>query len=337
MTVPSLESLRRKTGHPDQLYGTRLVRIVDGPGDGIRAIEVWNATGLRLEVLVDRGFDIHRVEHRGRPLHWVGPPGLRSRFAYEPQGWGWLRNFHGGLLVTCGLAHVLLPDDRKTPEYNFAVDKLEHFGLHGRVANEGGEVLVREVIEDGGEPRIRIKGEVIEASLYGENLWLHREIEVPLFEPSIRITDMVTNRGFARTHHEYLYHINVGYPLVDAGTTVHLPARGGTQTLTVTEPQRNVAEQVTGHELVVDAEGRARAAVWNGRAGFGLELRYSAATLPHFFVWYMMGEGPYVIGLEPATVDRPTMRDPATMTYLQPGESAHYEARFTVLEEPPHG
>jgi hypothetical protein len=337
MTVPSLESLRRKTGHPDQLYGTRLVRIVDGPGDGIRMIQVWNAAGLRFEVLVDRGFDIHRVEHRGRPLHWVGPQGLRSRFAYEPQGWGWLRNFHGGLLVTCGLASVLLPHDRKTPEYNFAVDKLEHFGLHGRVANEGGEVLVREVIDDGGEPRIRIKGEVIEASLYGENLWLRREIEVPLFTPAIRITDVVTNRGFAKTHHEYLYHVNLGYPLVDDGTTVHVDASGGPQTLTVMEPQPSFAEQVAGYDLAVDREGLARAAVWNGRERFGLELRYSAATLPHFFTWYMMAEGPYVIGLEPATVDRPTVRDPATMTYLQPGESARYEARFTVFEEPPNG
>jgi Domain of unknown function (DUF4432) len=337
VTAPDIESLRRKTGHPDQLYGTRVVRIIDGPGDGIRAVQVWNAAGLRLEVLLDRGFDIHRVEHNGRPLHWVGPPGLRSRFAYEPQGWGWLRNFHGGLLVTCGLEHVLLPYDRKTPEYNFAVDKVDHFGLHGRVANESGELLRRELIEGGDEPRILLKGEVIQASLYSENLCLRREIEVPLFEPVIRITDVVTNRGFAKTHHEYLYHINLGYPLVDAGSTVHLATGGAPRMLTVTEPQPNFAEQVSGHQLAIDREGLALAAVWNERAGFGLELRYSAATLPYFFTWYMMGEGPYVIGLEPATVDRPTIRDPTTMSYLAPGESARYEARFTVLEEPPSG
>lgn len=333
----TIDELRRRTGHLDQAFGTRLVRIIDGPGDGIRAIEVWNAVGLRFEVLVDRGFDIHRVEHRGRPLHWVGPPGLRSRFAYEPQGWGWLRSFHGGLLVTCGLEHVLLPIERKTAEYNFAVDKLDHFGLHGRVANEGASVLQREIVETDNGPRIRLKGEVIQAALYNENLSMMREIEVPLFRPQIRILDVVTNRGFYPTHHEFLYHINLGYPLVDAGATVRFDGRRGAETLTVTEPQPNFAEQVSAHELAVDNQGFSHAAVWNDDVRLGLELRYSADTLPNFFLWYMMGEGPYVIGMEPSTVTRPPKTDPASFTYLKPGESVRYQAEFAVFEEPPDG
>lgn len=99
MSGLDLVSVRRKIGHPDQLFGSRLVRVADGPGDGIRMLEVWNAAGLRLDVLVDRGFDIHGVTYRGWPLHWLGPQAMRSRFVYEPQGWGWLRSFHGGLQV----------------------------------------------------------------------------------------------------------------------------------------------------------------------------------------------------------------------------------------------
>lgn len=334
-----LYTLRRKLGHPDQLFGTRLVRVTDGQGDGTRAIEVWNAAGLRFDVLVDRAFDVHRVEYRGRPLHWTGPPGLRSRFTYEPGGLGWLRNFHGGLLVTCGLEHVLFPTERKTPEYNFPLDKVDEFGLHGRVSNEGGEILVREIAEEGDEPVIRLKGEVVQASLYGENLWLRREIQVPIFAPEIRIFDTVTNSGFSPTHHELLYHINLGYPLIDTDTKIELISVEGTETFEVTEPQPGFVERVTEHDLSVDDEGFARAYVLNHAADLGLELRYRADTLTNFMLWYMMGEGPYVIGFEPSTVGREPQRDPETISYLEPGEMVRYEAHFRALgkEELAHG
>ncbi|HZD67646.1 MAG TPA: DUF4432 family protein [Actinomycetes bacterium] len=332
MSRHDLRELRRRTGHPDQLYGTRMVRVVDGPGDGLRAIEVWNAAGLRLDVLVDRGFDVHRVEYRGRSLHWTGPPGMRSRFAYEPEGWGWLRSFHGGLLVTCGLEHVRLPIERPTPEYYFPAREHQHFGLHGRVANEGGAVLARELLDDGDEPRLRLKGEVVQASLYGENLWLWREIEVPLFAPELRVNDVVSNRGFSPTHHELLYHINLGYPLVDAGTTVELHGRGRPETMVVSEPRPGFVEQVTSHELAAGEDGLAVAVVRNPQLDLALELAYGAASLPHFYLWYMMGEGPFVIGLEPSSVGPQPDRDPATMSTLAPGASVRYQARFRVLD-----
>lgn len=334
-----LYPLRRKLGHPDQLFGTRLIRVIDGQGDGTRAIEVWNAAGLRFDVLVDRGFDIHRVEYQGSSLHWTGPPGIRSRFTYEPGELGWLRNFHGGLLVTCGLEHVLFPTKRKTPEYNFPLDKVDEFGLHGRISNEGGEVLARELIEDANGPMIRLKGEVVQASLYGENLWLQREIRVPIFAPEIKIFDTVTNSGFSPTHHELLYHINLGYPLIDTNSKIELTSRVGTQTLETTEPQPGFVEQVTEHDLLVDEEGFAQASVFNHAAGLGLELRYRADTLPNFMLWYMMGEGPYVIGFEPSTVGREPQRDPEMMSYLEPGGTVRYEAHFRALgkEEMTHG
>ncbi|MGH3452251.1 MAG: DUF4432 family protein, partial [Haloechinothrix sp.] len=287
-----LADLMRHAGHPDQLFGTRLLRIDDGPGDGMRVLQVWNAAGLRLEILVDRGFDIHRTEYRALGLHWVGPPGLRSRFAYESQGWGWLRSFHGGLLVTCGLEHVLLPIDRKTPEYNFPVDKTEHFGLHGRVANEGGELLSREVAHAGEQNVLRIKGRVAQATLYGENLWLERQIDVPIFSPEIRISDVVTNRGYYPTHHELLYHINFGYPLIQEGTEVILSTEDGPETITATRPQAGFQEQVTPHSMAV-RDGWALAQLVNRELGFTVDFEYSAPSLPHFFVWYMMGEGAY--------------------------------------------
>ncbi|MHC2995629.1 MAG: DUF4432 family protein [Candidatus Atribacteria bacterium] len=44
---------------------------------------------------------------------------------FEARGTGWLRNFGGGLLVTCGLTYLGSPGN----------DKGEGLGLHGRISN----------------------------------------------------------------------------------------------------------------------------------------------------------------------------------------------------------
>ena len=47
----------------------------------------------------------------GRPLAWRSPTGNIAPGLYEPQGIGWLRGFHGGLLTTCGLRNTGIPSD----------------------------------------------------------------------------------------------------------------------------------------------------------------------------------------------------------------------------------
>jgi hypothetical protein len=331
-----LQELRRWMGHPEQLYGSRVVEVADGPGEGIRAVELWNAVGLRLDVLVNRGFDVHRAEFRGRSLHWVGPPALRSRFAYEPEGWGWLRSFHGGLIVTCGLEHTRHPIERATPEYGFPFEREGHFGLHGRIANEGGQIIVRDVEEGPDGPALRVVGTVAQAALYGENLELRREIRVPIFRPEFSLVDVVTNRGFSPTHHEFLYHINLGYPLVSEGARVDFDEVDGPVSMTATAPQRGFVEQVTAHKPRADSSGLARVAIHNGAGDLGLELRFRTESLPWFYLWYMMGEGPYVIGFEPSSVSPDAPRTADRLGYLAPGESVRYEATFSVLDGAAH-
>ena len=331
MDSTDLQELRRWTGHPDQLYGSRVVQVVDGPGEGVRAIELWNAVGLRLDLLVNRGFDIQRAEYRGAALHWTGPPGLRSRASYEPEGWGWLRNFHGGLLVTCGLEHTRFPTERTTPEYDFPFERVDRFGLHGRVANEAAEIVVRDIVDGPSGPEIRVVGKVTQASLYHENLELRREIRVPVFEPEIRVSDVVTNRGFAPTHHEMLYHINLGYPLLGDGARVELDTVSGPQVVTATAPQPRFVEEVTTHQPAAGPDGYARVALHDGADELALELRYGTQTLPSFFLWYMMGEGPYVIGFEPSSVAPPGTHDPDELSVLAAGEKVRYELALRVL------
>jgi hypothetical protein len=321
----------RKVGHEEQLFGSRLVRLADGNGEGSRLLQVWTAAGLAFDISVDRGFDIYRVSYRGRGIDWLGPSGFRSRFEYDSTGWGWLRNFHGGLMVTCGLDHMLFPITRKVPEYGFPADRDVEFGLHGRISNQGAELLAREteIRQDG--PVLRIRGRVNQSALYNETLELDRVITVPAFGSQIEIVDVVRNRGYRPTHHEMLYHINFGYPLVDTGTLVRVDGKHGAEELVVGEPQRDFLEQVTGRDMAVDDAGRGHAHVINPTTGQQTHLRYSATSLPHFNVWYMMQAGVYAIGLEPMSL-RPQNRDLENLDFLKPQETRRYELTFSFAE-----
>ncbi|MEM2122359.1 MAG: DUF4432 family protein [Candidatus Bathyarchaeia archaeon] len=67
------------------------------------------------------------------------------------------------------------------------------------------------------------KGIVKEASVFGESLSLERLIEARLGGKSIHITDKVGNLGFSRTLHMILYHVNIGFPVVDRGSMIIAP------------------------------------------------------------------------------------------------------------------
>ena len=54
-----------------------------------------------------------------------------------------------------------------------------------------------------------------QVALLGENLSLRRRIELRAGRPEIIITDRISNDGFVATPHMLLYHINVGWPLLD--------------------------------------------------------------------------------------------------------------------------
>jgi hypothetical protein len=100
-------------GMLSQFAGVRLLELSDGVERGIRMLEFRTGTGLRFTVLVDRALDIAECEHKGRAIGWHSPTGFRHPGLHEYEGEGglsWLRSF-SGLVVTCGLDHILFMDD----------------------------------------------------------------------------------------------------------------------------------------------------------------------------------------------------------------------------------
>ena len=117
------------------------------------------------------------------------------------------------------------------------------------------------------------------------------------------------------TPHQVLYHINTGFPLVDAGSRLLTASavvtprdaearKDGQEYNLFTDPIPGYAEKVYYHDMTADGDGYVRAAIinftlWHGEP-FGLYVKYRKEQLPRFVEWKMMGEGDYVVGMEPA-------------------------------------
>ena len=102
--APPLADLRRHVGDLSQLVSVRTVRLTDGNEDGVRAADVRVTGGLSALVLLDRGMDLGPAWVAGQPLAWQSTTGIVGPAHFDETSW--LRSFHGGLLVTCGLQNV---------------------------------------------------------------------------------------------------------------------------------------------------------------------------------------------------------------------------------------
>jgi len=80
-------------------------------------------------------------------------------------------------------------------------------------------------------------------------------------------------------------------------------------------------------------DGLARAALVNPDldGGFALSVAWPKATVPYVMEWKMMGQGTYVLGIEPANCPFPpraALRERGQMPMLAPGQS--FDAGLTL-------
>jgi hypothetical protein len=333
----SKQELVKRVGGMDQLAGVKLVEAADGLARGCRQFHVWTGSGLAFDVQADRTLDITACRYKGIPVAWASSVGEVHPAYYDPAGQGWLRSFAGGLLATCGLDQWGPPN----------VDKGEELGQHGRVSNLPARYVSYNAGWVGDDYEIEISGEVRQTRVFGENLVLRRRITTRLGSSAIRIADVVTNEGFAPHPHMILYHFNLGFPLlsedaqllVDAAeTTPRDPeaAAGAAAWMRFQPPTPGYQEQVFLHQPRADEAGKVLVEVRNPVLGLGLRLRYDSASLPYLLEWKMMGEGMYVLGVEPANSGvmegRAAARAADALPLLEPGESRAYELIVEIVE-----
>jgi hypothetical protein len=335
----SQQEVLERVGHMDQLAGIKMIEASDGPARGSRMLQVWTGAGLSFQVAADRALDISACHYKGVSLAWSSSIGDVHPAYYEPEGAGWLRSFPGGLLVTCGLDHFGYPSS----------DDGEALGLHGRVSNLPARQVSYRTAWKGDEYELEVSGEVWQTRVFGENLVLRRRISTRLGANSIRIEDEVSNEGFAPHPHMILYHFNLGFPLlseharlqVEVEETVPRDAdaeAGLADWMNFQPPTEGYRELVFRHVPVTDAAGRVQVELQNPALGMGLRWTYDSLSLPHLFQWKMMGQGMYVLGVEPANSSgmggRAAARESGDLPYLGPGESRRYELELEVIEKP---
>ncbi|MDZ7374639.1 MAG: aldose 1-epimerase family protein, partial [candidate division KSB1 bacterium] len=333
------EELIRRLGDLSQLAGFQQAELTDGQARGVRVIHVWNGSGLEFTVVVDRGMDISHCRYCGVPLAWRSPIGEAHPHAYDPRALGWLKTFYGGLVVTCGLTQAGAP----------CVDNGEELGLHGRYSHLPAEGLRCETAWEGDDLLIRISGTIREWIMFGPHLTLRRTILTRLGSPWIRLEDIVTNEGTKPSPLMLLYHVNPGWPLVEAGAELvgavasvrprdEEAAKGQAYWDRIHEPRAAFREQVFYIDHLADPQGRVEVALVNPslrRRGLALVLRYPKNELPRFSFWKQLDEKEYVVGLEPATCwveGRARELARGAVETLAPGESRSFHLEIGVLE-----
>jgi hypothetical protein len=140
--------------------------------------------------------------------------------------------------------------------------------------------------------------------------------------------------------------MNLGYPLLSEDAELLIDpakttprddsaAKGMKEFRKFTTPQHCFTEQVFEHLMKAEDDGMAAVELKNRKAGVSLKIRFNTDTLPYLVQWKMMGEGDYVLGLEPSNSsgrNRKQLREEHLLPELQPGESVVNKIEV-ILEE----
>lgn len=311
--------------------------LTDGPQAGVELLVI-DSGRVRAAICPTRGMGLWKAHIDGLPCGWQSPvegpvhPNFVS--LHEPDGIGWLTGFDE-LLVRCGL-HSFGP-----PEFN----REGHltYPLHGCIANLPARSMCVEVDQEAGE--LHVEAEVHEARFLQYNLRLRVRYTFRAGEPSIRIHDKVRNASAMPTSMQLLYHINLGAPLLEEGSRLHVTSRQVVardvhaakymdQWQEYGGPTAGFAEEVFFMAGRADEEGWAHALLTSRDEQAGFVVHWRPENLPFFSQWKhtaATADG-YVTGLEPATGfpnPRTFEAEQGRVVELAPGEERDF---FVTLE-----
>lgn len=344
---------RAKFENPLQLGGIR-TGTLDAPGAGggcaVRVALFETGAGLRFTVALDRGGDIVDASFNQFALAYLTPNGLLPPDPAYHTGVEWLRGWAGGLVTTCG------------PEYMGGPREVngEKTSLHGRYSGQAAQIeTLRNPDLHKGRHEMELGLLVRDSRMFGPVFEIRRTIRCTLGVPEICIEDAVTNRGDTRVAHHWLYHCNLGYPLLDCGarfiyrgkavywTVPPPPGQDIVQPLAAAAMNKlkrapdSLPQHAGGGErgLIVETEaerdGFCRIGLVNDKLKLGLEISYPRKALPRMANWQHYGpRGCYVSGLEPfsgSLLGSARDKHKLARQFLEPGATRNYQLRIRVL------
>lgn len=343
----SRQELMRHIGHLSQVGGVQLLASEEGITRGVRYVEFRTGTGFSFKIAVERGMDVGYCEYQGQSLAWIPSTALPAPWYFEAQDqFGWLRTALGGLITSAGMIHIGNPETADVSHYNFPARAQETYGVHDRMAMIPGQLTHYGERWEGDECILEAEGKVVQAQTYGENLVLTRRYTARLGESRFFMRDEIENAGFLPTEHMLLYHMNIGFPMVDDGAELvapvtkppvipaGLPVGEANQYTRFIAPQKDWLLQGFELDMAAEPDGSVPVAIINPRLNQGVYVVYNKAQMPVYLEWRMMGEGQYAVGIEPCTntFGRQIARDLGQLITLQPGEKRVYDLEVGILE-----
>lgn len=284
--------LLKQLGNISQLAGIRESKLLHGRGEGIQLAEFYNAAGLRFTVVPDRCMDLFDLSYKGVNLSFQCKNGLTSPQAFSPCDGEFCEQWPAGMLVTCGLGNV----GGQATEGGV-------YPTHGRISHVPAQNFGTETYWDGERYLLRARGEVHQTKMYGRHLSIRRTIETELNSKKLQIHDIITNFEAEDEPFMLLYHVNFGYPLLQADSLVETSS-------CKCEPMNDISKDY--HHMTAPVDGcgeelyfrtqlgdRACGVIYNERLELGAYLAFDTKNLPNLVQWKMMKSHDYVLALEP--------------------------------------
>ncbi|MBP3291847.1 MAG: DUF4432 family protein [Clostridia bacterium] len=296
-----------KINHLSQIAYARRYTLTEGTEAGIKVVEVYNGR-IRFLLNESKALDMMQLFDGEVNISFLSKNGFHlANLDYK-------RRFEGGMLYTCGLDNAGSRDG---------------YEVHGTLHTTPATITEISVTED----EIKVVGTVRASAHFEGNLLFTRTITTKVGSGSVTISDTLENQGYTDSEYCLLYHVNVGYPMLDEGVRIVqdeesvIPRNGwakvkfeGRNTLTDCidgeEEQCYYVTHKTPHVEVV-----------NDRIGRKFSLDYSKDTLPYFVQWNSRMSGDYAQGLEPTTT---FLDDTFKRNKISVGEKVNFFVKFTV-------
>lgn len=296
-----------KISNLQQVASLRRYTLSEGRGKGLDVIDCDNGK-IRFLLNVSKACDVMQLYHEGKNMSFL------SKNAFTGRETGFLSRFEGGMLYTCGLD---------------SAGGREGFELHGSLHNIPAEIVRAECNEE----EIVVEAWIRDTALFGKNLLLKRKITAKLGADSFTLEDVLVNQGFKDEEYCLLYHVNVGYPMLDEGVKIFVDELSCV-------PRTPWAEQNAGSRYVITEplNGQeetcyflklktGKVEVVNEKLAKTLTLTYSLDTLPCFVEWKSMASGDYALGIEPSTTE---LDDRFAYKAIKAGEEISFALQISV-------
>lgn len=271
----------KRVNNPDQTAYVRRYVLTDGASAGLKVIEVYNGV-LRFLLNESKALDVMQLFHKGTNISYL------SKNTFTKRETTFLKRFEGGMLYTCGID---------------VIGGQEGYEDHGSFHNIPALITKCEC-KNG---KITVEATIRDTELFGKNLVMKRKYETEVGSDTVTLSDELLNEGYRDEDYSILYHVNVGYPMLDEGVTISAltdkitprndwAARHIGKAFEMEQPQDNREETC----YLLDMK-KPSVCVTNDKLNKLFTLSYSGETLPHFVEWKSMASGDYALGLEPST------------------------------------